>query len=289
MCQPKLRPLLNGRSRLPDPAESACYTEPMPYKKFAGLRAFQFKSLASHSVLHGVFTRQGGVSEEPWASLNVGGGIGDEPANVAENRRRVLSALGRPHASTYDVWQIHSAQILHADEPRLGPPFPKADGLITANPQVTLMLRFADCVPVMLLDPITPAIGLVHAGWKGTILGTVKEGVRGLMHQFGSDPSDILAAIGPAIAAHHYPVGPEVVDAFRRTFGEGASDFLIPENGDIHFDLSGANAELLRREGVSQIELSSICTACHLDEWYSHRGEVGRTGRFAAVLALADE
>ncbi|MDX1601004.1 MAG: polyphenol oxidase family protein, partial [Anaerolineales bacterium] len=143
------------------------------------------------------------MSEEPWASLNVGGGIGDDPANVAENRRRVLSALGRSQDSTYDVWQIHSAQILHADEPRLGPPYPKADGLITANPDVTLMLRFADCVPVMLLDPSTPAIGLIHAGWKGTILGTVMEGIRAMKHQFGSPPEDILAAIGPAIAGHH--------------------------------------------------------------------------------------
>ena len=261
----------------------------MPYKRFAELRAFQFNSLATHPVQHAVFTRRGGVSEEPWASLNVGGGIGDDPANVAENRRRVLSALGRSQDSTYDVWQIHSAQILHADEPRLGPPYPKADGLITANPDVTLMLRFADCVPVLLFDPSTPAVGLIHAGWKGTILGTVMEGIRAMKHQFGSVPDDILAAIGPAIAGHHYPVGPEVVESFRQSFGEGANRYLEAKNGDVHLDLPGANAELLRREGVSQIERSSICTACRLEDWYSHRGEDGQTGRFAAVLALRHE
>lgn len=260
----------------------------MPYSEIAGLRVFRFESLTSGAVSQGVFTRQGGVSDEPWATLNVGGGIGDDPENVAENRRRVLSALGRSTDSTYDVWQVHSAQVLHAEEPRVGPPYPKADGVVTANPNVTLMLRFADCVPVMLYDPKTPAIGLVHAGWKGTLLGAVRRAVEAMERAFGSAPDQVVAGIGPAIAAHHYPVGPEVSGDFRRTFGQGADQFLTSKNGDVHLDLPGANAELLRRSGVSKIEHSSTCTACHPNDWFSHRGEEGKTGRFAAVLALRD-
>lgn len=258
----------------------------MPYSQFADLCAFHFESLPADAVDQGIFTRRGGVSRAPWASLNVGGGIGDDPEAVAENRRRVLAALGRPTDSTYDVWQVHSARVLHAVEPRLGPPYPKADGLITANPSVTLMLRFADCVPILLYDPESPAVGLVHAGWKGTVLGAVREAVQAMEHNFGTAPEEIVAGIGPAIGGHHYPVGPEVVEAFRGAFEAGADQFLQSQNGDIHLNLPAANAELLRRSGVYQIEHSSTCTACHLEDWFSHRGENGQTGRFAAVLAL---
>lgn len=261
----------------------------MPYLDESGLRVFQFSSFPSVGLVHGLFTRRGGVSRGVWATLNVGGNIGDEPEHVAENRRRVLDHLDRSADSTYDVWQAHTAEIVHAREPRLGPPYPRADGLITDNPDVTLMLRFADCVPILLFDPERRAIGLVHAGWKGTVLQAARRAVEAMQRAFGSSPGDMVAGIGPAIGGHHYPVGPEVESAFRENFGDGASRFLEAKNGEVHLDLPGANSELLRRAGVPGVERSNICTACDLTDWFSHRGEEGRTGRFAAVMALREE
>lgn len=258
----------------------------MRFEERGALRLLQFDSFSHDKVVHGVFTRHGGVSEGQWASLNLGGNIGDEADRVAENRRRALQVLERPPASTYDIWQIHSAEILTADQPHHGPPYPQADGLITANPAVTLLLRFADCVPILLYDPRAPAVGLVHAGWKGTVKQTTARAVEAMGESFGSRPQDLRCAIGPAIAEHHYPVGPEVVTAFQQSFGEGASRFLSSQNGATHLALPEANAELLRRAGVEAIEMESICTACDTDNWYSHRGEDGRTGRFGAIIAL---
>lgn len=261
----------------------------MPDQERSELRVFKFSSFPTDDLVHGLFTRQGGVSRAPWATLNVGGNVGDEVQHVAENRRRILHHLARPLDSTFDVWQVHGAQILHAEHPRTGPPYPRADGVITDNPAVTLVLRFADCVPLLLFDAKRLAIGLVHAGWKGTVLQAARRAVEAMERAFGSSPRDIVAGIGPAIAGHHYPVGPEVETAFRDSFGDGASSFLQAKNGEVHLDLPGANGKLLRRAGVSHIERSRICTACDLTNWFSHRGENGRTGRFAAVVALREQ
>ncbi len=261
----------------------------MPYEDHCGLRVYRFTSFPSDDLAHGLFTRRGGVSGGPWATLNVGGNIGDDPQRVAENRRRILSHLARPQDSTFDVWQVHAATILHAKTPRGGPPYPRADGLMSDSPDVTLVMRFADCVPILLFDVKRRAVGLVHAGWKGTVLQAARRAVEAMQRTFGSAPADMVAGIGPAIAGHHYPVGPEVVNAFRDSFGEEASNYLWTQNGEVHFDLPGANSELLRRAGVVKVEQSQICTACDPMNWFSHRGENGRTGRFAAVLALRKE
>lgn len=258
----------------------------MPFQEQTGLRFLQLESLSAAEVDHGIFTRRGGVSQGPWASLNVGLTVGDEQERVLENRRRLLRGLGRSPGSTYDVWQVHSAEIHHALEPRHGPPYPKADGIVTANPQVTLFLRFADCLPILLYDPDQPAIGLVHAGWKGTVRGAAKAGVEAMTKSFGSRPERILACLGPCIQQHHYPVGSEVVTALRASLGEAAEAHLEANNGQVHLDLRSANAWLLRSAGVHQIEASELCTACDLRDWYSHRGEGERTGRFGAAIGL---
>jgi hypothetical protein len=162
----------------------------------------------------------------------------------------------------------------------------KADAILTDRPEVTLFMRFADCVPVMFYDPHRRVVGLAHAGWKGTVGGMVTETVAAMQVEYGSDPADIQAAIGPSIAAHHYPVGPEVVAEVEKAFGEEAGGLLDRSNGQAHFDLWAANRLLLERAGVRQVEVAGICTACHLEDWYSHRGEQGQTGRFGVLIAL---
>jgi YfiH family protein len=251
------------------------------------IRYFSFGLLAGQPLVQAVFTRHGGVSEAPWASLNVGGTVGDEPVNVRENRRRAFQAVGRDPESAFEVWQVHSSRVVTAREPRPPrEPFLQADGMLTDRPDVTLFMRFADCVPIFLYDPVKGVIGLVHAGWRGTLDRVTGQAVRELRRIYGSRPGDVLAALGPSIGPDHYQVGPEVVQAARRVFGPRSGEILRTGDGGPSMDLWTANRILLEEEGVEQIEVAGICSHCHLSDWYSHRGEAGRTGRFGALLAL---
>ncbi len=260
----------------------------MPFIQSSGLRYFTFESFPPQGLVHGIFTRQGGVSPSPWASLNMGGGVGDDLKCVRENRRRAFEAVGRPFESNYDVWQVHSADVVIADAPRPpDKPYIKADVILTDNPQVTLLMRFGDCVPVLLYDPRRKVVGMAHAGWLGTVRKTVKAAVKAMQARFGSRPEDIIAGIGPSIGQHHYQVGHEVITQVQAAFREEASSLLLEEEGEVKFDLWGANRLILEKCGVKQVEVAGICTACHLEDWYSHRGEKGKAGRFGALIGLA--
>jgi len=238
-------------------------------------------------VVHGIFTRAGGVSPEPWASLNQGGTVGDARANVVENRRRVFEVMQREVETIFDVWQVHGAKVVRGVGPRpLEQPHQKADAIITNDPKITLFMRFADCVPVLLVDPVQRGVGIVHAGWRGTVQKIVVETVQAMQAEFGSQPGDIVAGIGPSIGADHYEVGPEVVAAVGQSFGEAKNALFRRENGTVFLDLWEANRLALMEAGVEKIEVAQICTACHTEDWYSHRAEQGRTGRFGALLAL---
>jgi len=264
----------------------------MPIQQAEHIRYFTFDSLPRRGLVHALVGRQGGVSPSPWASLNVGGTVGDDPQNVRENRRRTFTELGLPLESMFDVWQVHSATVVCTQAPR--PPHQthqQADAILTAQSGVTLFMRFADCVPILLYDPRRRVIGLVHAGWKGTVQMIAAQAVFRMQEQFGVNPADILAGIGPSIAWHHYPVGPEVARAVQQAFGEEAAELLRACNGEAgesggKLDLWRANELTLWRAGVRQIEVAGICTACDQQDWYSHRGEGGRTGRFGALIAL---
>lgn len=280
----------------------------MPFEQSGEIRFFTFASFPPDQVVQAVFTRRGGASPAPWAGLNVGGTVGDAPERVLENRQRAFRALERDPASVYDVWQVHGAQVVCATGPRPPEqPHLKADIILTDRPEVTLFMRFADCVPILLFDPRRAVVGLVHAGWQGTVRRAAAAGVAAMQASYGSRPGDILAGIGPSIGAHHYPVGPDVIGRVRDAFGERAAAFLNSSNGHgpptpidaprpagasstggytLQFDLWAANQAVLEESGVGQIESAQICTACHLDDWFSHRDEAGRTGRFGALIAL---
>jgi YfiH family protein len=260
----------------------------MPFRQIGSLHIYQFESLASPHLVQAIFTRRGGVSPEPWRSLNVGGTVGDDRGRVLENRRRSFSAVGRKLDSIHDVWQVHSANVVVAHQPRADSDLVQADVLISNKPQVTLFMRFADCVPILLHDPERQVVGLAHAGWLGTVRGVAKVAVRAMVDVYHSEPDDIRAGIGPAIGQDHYPVGPEVVAQIRDAFGSNADRHLQVLNGAPHFDLWSANRELLERQGVGSVEVAGLCTACHMEDWYSHRGERGETGRFGALIALSE-
>lgn len=258
----------------------------MPFDQSDGLRYYQF-DIFSKEVLNAVFTRQGGISPEPWTSLNLSISVGDDPQRVAENRIHAFNALGRNPASVHDVWLVHGVDVVHADAPRpLDVPPVKADILFTNNPDVSLFMRFADCVPLLFHDPTKHVIGIAHAGWMGTVKGVAEVAVRAMQEKYGSDPEDIVAGIGPSIGADHYEVGEEVAAQFREKHGKDSGKILETRDGKIYLDLWTANALQLQKSGVEQIQISGLCTACQLDDWYSHRAEKGRTGRFGALMAL---
>jgi len=262
----------------------------MGFHTVAGVRYLTF-DIFPPEVVHAVFTRHGGLSPEPWHSLNVGGTVGDEPSRVRENRFRAFRAVGRDPDSLFDVWQVHSADVVLATAPhprRNNPPEFQADVIITDHPAVTLFMRFADCTPILLYDPQKRAVGIVHAGWLGTVRRAAGEAVKSMQAAFGSRPSDILAAIGPSIGPDHYEVGPDVEEYVRAAFGKEAASLLHRHYGPkAHFDLWQANRLTLQQAGVEQVEIAGLCTFCHSDDWFSHRGQKGKTGRFGALIALA--
>lgn len=260
----------------------------MHFHTTAGVRLYQFESLAATSVKHAIFTRRGGVSEGPYAELNVGATVGDERSRVEENLRRSFAALGKPRNSLFDSWLVHNTDALVAEAPR--PPEwerpPQADIVVTNKPEVTLFMRFADCVPIVYYDPVKKAIALAHAGWRGTLLGVATAAVEALRANYGSKPEDLLVGIGPAISVEKYEIGSEVVAEVEKVFVEDALPLLPRSNGKAHFDLVGANQMMLNKAGVRKIELSNLCTATDTDDWFSHRTSGGKTGRFGALIAL---
>ena len=259
----------------------------MSFHEHNELRYYSF-DIFSKSIKQAVFTRHGGVSLAPWHSLNLGGSVGDDPAHVAENRVRVFQSMGCEPASIHDVWLVHGTSIVYADAPRpLDQPSAKADIIFTDNPNVSLFMRFGDCVPILFHDPKKNVIGIAHAGWMGTVRGVVQTAVEGMQSHYGCKPEDIVAGIGPSIGVDHYEVGVDVISQFQEKYNKDADQILQTRNGSTYLDLWTANAIQLRNAGVEQIQISGLCTACHLDDWFSHRAEKGKTGRFGAIMALA--
>lgn len=256
----------------------------MPLIQDNGLRYFQFDSLQTK---HAMFTRHGGVSPEPWGSLNVGGTVGDDLARVRQNRVLSFRAMGCEPESIFDVWQVHSADVVCARAPRpVDESYRQADIILTDQHDVTLFMRFADCVPIMVHDPRNGVIGVAHAGWMGTLRDVASATVDAMKRQYGSNPADIVACIGPSIGPDHYEIGADVILQVMQKFGDESELMLKSHNGKIHFNLWETNRLLLERAGVQNIEISGICTACNTSDWFSHRAEKGRTGRFGALISL---
>jgi polyphenol oxidase len=258
----------------------------MPFHTTDGIRHFSF-DIFPPGIVQAVFTRQGGLSPEPWNSLNVGSTVGDEQERVLENRLRSFRALRRDPYSIFDVWQVHSADVVIAEAPHFSrPPEFKADAILTDKPDVTLFMRFADCVPILLHDPKKNVVGVVHAGWQGTVKKILRETLRAMQVTYGSKPADVLAAIGPSIGPDHYEIGPDVIAQVRASFN-GDADALLPTHaGRVHFDLWAANRLTLEQAGAGQVQVAGLCTACHPEDWYSHRAEKGKTGRFGVLIGL---
>jgi YfiH family protein len=235
-------------------------------------------------VDHALFTRRGGVSRSPFATLNVGHTVGDDLSAVKVNHERALGALGWRREDVATCHQVHGANVEIVGLDDRGQVCLETDALVTDQAGVVLMLRFADCVPVLFYDRRRRVIGLAHAGWRGVPAGVVPATVRKLNEVFGCDPSDLWTGIGPSIGPCCYEVGPEVVEQVSAVMN-GCQPFQRVKER-FHLDLWAAVESQLKEVNVGQIEVAELCTACHTAEWFSHRAENGKTGRFGVVIGL---
>ena len=240
-------------------------------------------------IRHAFFTREGGVSDGVYDSLNGGLGSNDEPARVAENRRRMAEQLGVAPSHLLSVHQIHSPDAVVATGPWDGPVRPKADAIVTRNEGLAIGVTTADCGPILFVDPKARVIGAAHAGWKGALTG-VLESTIDAMEKLGADRSGMVAAIGPLIRQPSYEVGHEFVERFIEADAENALFFLPGErNGHAMFDLAGFIRMRLENAGVLMIDDLGIDT--YADErFYSYRRSVHRRepdyGRLVHAIAL---
>lgn len=251
------------------------------------LEYFQFETFDPKICTHAIFSRKGGISPEPWNSLNQGGTVGDPRPNVIENRRRAFAVFERPVESIYDVWQVHGTDVICTREPRpLDAEHLKADAIVTDNPGITLFMRFADCVPILVYDRQKRIVSIIHAGWMGTVKKVITSTINVMRQNFGCNPKDLVSGIGPSIGVCHYQVGEPVITEVKNNFGDYSKELLVNIDGGTNFDLWKANEFTLRENGVEEIEIANICTACDTGTWFSHRAENGKTGRFAAMMFL---
>jgi polyphenol oxidase len=243
-----------------------------------------------------VTTRAGGVSSGPYESLNLGLHVGDDPTLVVENRRRAAAAVGLPLDGLVLCRQVHGREVAvvgHGDRGRgtlTADDAPAADAVVTATPDLGIGVMVADCVPLVLYDPVAHVVAAVHAGWRGTV-ARVADAALEAMAGFGSVPADVVAGIGPAVTADRYQVGAEVADAARDCFGgdaglDGAGIVRPDGTGRWTFDLWAANRRILVEAGVrpTNIEVSAIGTGPGTP-YFSDRAE-RPCGRFAALARL---
>ena len=238
---------------------------------------------------HAFFTREGGVSDGLYAGLNGGLGSHDDPANVAENRRRMAAQMGVTPERFLSLWQTHSADAVAVTGPWQGGSRPRADALVTRTEGLSIGVTAADCGPILLVDPNARVIGAVHAGWKGALTGIVESTVDA-MEKLGAERGGIVAAIGPLIRQHSYEVGGEFVERFLEADAENAM-FFIPSTRQGHamFDLAGFLRMRLENAGVLMIDDIGVDT--YSDErFYSYRRSVHRRepdyGRHVHAIAL---
>ncbi len=244
-------------------------------------------SLEATGLVRAVFTtRQGGLSRAPYGSFNLIHGVGDAPAAVDGNRRRLAEAMGAPLESLVEAEQVHGTCVAIVDARAAGTVVPGVDALATRSPEIWLAVFAADCVPILVLDPQGPAIAAIHAGWRGVAGSIVPETLRRMREAFGSRPDRCVLALGPAIGGCCYEVDAPVARAM-----EGAAwwpECAQPTGpGRWHLDLREAIRRQLTAGGVraAAIEISPLCTKCRPDLFFSYRRE-RVTGRMAGCIRL---
>ncbi len=280
----------------------------VPYLSFPALSQFSF-------LKHGFSTRLGGVSSGVLASMNFGSDSGlyqDTEENVQENYRRMANALGVEVQAMIISKQVHKTNIRRVTEADCGKglflprDYDEIDGLITNRPKLTLVTKYADCVPLYFVDPEKKAIGLTHSGWRGTVAEIGRITVEEMQNAYDCRPEDIIAVIGPSICRNCFEIGEEVAAEFEQAFPQEKDTILFPitppseqassdkvtspQVRKYQCDLWKANQTVLLKAGIpaANIHISGVCTCCHSELLFSHRKTQGKRGTLAAFLSLCE-
>lgn len=254
--------------------------------------ALEYLTAEGISVPHCFTTRYGGVSTGSQSSLNLAIGRGDSPENVEKNLRILAASLGFDPKKYVLTRQIHSDIVrvvtksdcngfFHRD-------YPECDALVTNTPGLALLVFTADCTPLLFHDPVTGAVGAAHAGWRGTVGSIAAKTVDAMVQHFGAKPEDIRCAIGPNIGQCHFETDADVPQAVLEAFGQEAAAFIEKRGEKFYLDLKQINALCLRRRGVHHIEISSDCTYCQPQRFWSHRVTKGDRGSQGAVIVCKE-
>ena len=243
-------------------------------------------------IRHAFFTREGGVSQGVYASLNGGVGSSDAPDNVAENRARMAAALGVVPERFLTAYQIHSPDVVVANAPWTPEARPRADAIVTRTPRLAIGVSTADCGPLLFADSQAGVIGAAHAGWRGALTGVIESTVAA-MEKLGAERARIVAALGPAIRQPNYEVGPEFVARFVAADADNARFFAPSERaGHAMFDLAGYIADRIQRAGIVEFEDLALCNYAEPERFFSYRRTTQRGepdyGRHINAIALAD-
>ena len=243
-------------------------------------------------IRHAFFTRSGGVSQGVYASLNGGVGSNDAPDKVTENRARMAAALGVLPDYLVTAYQIHSPDVVVADQPWTLENRPSADAIVTRTPRLAIGVSTADCGPLLLADAEAGVIGAAHAGWRGALTGVI-EAVVAAMETLGADRSRIVAALGPTIRQPNYEVGPEFDARFLAADADNTRFFVASERaGHAMFDLAGYIADRVQRAGIVNFEDLGLCTYAEPERFFSYRRTTKQGepdyGRHINAIALAD-
>lgn len=251
---------------------------------------------ATGMVLHGFSTRLGGVSREHLSSMNLSFSRGDLEENVWENYNRISESIGFLPENLVFSDQTHTTNVRVVTEEDRGKGYTRQrdysdiDGLVTNVPGLVLATFYADCVPLFFVDPVKRAIGLSHSGWKGTVGKIGKVTVETMTKVYGSDPADIIAAVGPSICQDCYEVSEDVILEFQKNYQENHWPALYykKDNGKYQLNLWKANEIVFLEAGIQpeHISVTDICTCCNPDILYSHRASKGKRGNLAAFLSI---
>jgi len=265
----------------------------MPFATHTQNALIWLTSSQLEGTAHGFSTRPGGVSAPPWDRLNLGPTRGDAPAAVTENYRRFCGVIGTDPQRMVMSHQVHETTIRVCTSADCGKGLTRerdytADGLVTNEPGLPLVVFSADCGLILLHDPVNRAIGAVHAGWRGCAAGIVEKAVQTMTDVYGSDSAHIRAALGPCIGACCFETDDNVPEAMLAALGSEAEPYLKRHSIKWHVDLAGLNRQWLLRAGVlpEHIDVSGLCTACHPELFWSHRKMGEQRGLQVAMIAL---
>jgi len=250
-------------------------------------------------VAHAFSTRLGGISQAPYATLNLGMSVGDDPQAVAENRRRFFGTFHLEPSHVVRVRQAHGDGVVRVDEALVSHErFPQLlldegvgyDALLTNLPGLALVVTTADCLPLLIHDPVGGAVAAVHAGWRGTAKGIAARAIQAMGAAYGTRPGDCRVAIGPGIGGCCYEVDAAVTDAMGRTLPTWKEHAVPTRAGHFRLSLAGVNRAILERVGVrpEHIDNLGLCTVCRGDLFFSYRAEKPRTGRMMNLIVLRE-